>query len=276
MPTHPQMSENELAPNERIARHPNGHLFVERVPLPSEADFAAKFASLAKAWPVLAEHADHIDGEFDNALSDVKRMVSRLLAAVAWPKPLLPPGTTEFPDPPITAEEALRAYDEESRAHNKTIAALRSSESRVGELTAQIAHERREADERLRQVREGDAIRIRTLEAQNNAYITALADREALRPPAPIILASSSSEKAPPPTPAFLEMLQEDDREIAASSPSDAPAAGEPRCAKCGHFESQHITAPVLCADCASQGIDHAMHRFIPVASSTPTETGNG
>jgi hypothetical protein len=34
-------------------------------------------ASLAKAWPVLAQHADHMDGEFSNALDTVKRYVER-------------------------------------------------------------------------------------------------------------------------------------------------------------------------------------------------------
>jgi hypothetical protein len=40
-------------------------------------------ASLAKAWPVLAQHADHIDGEFSNALDTVKRYVERAHAPLA-------------------------------------------------------------------------------------------------------------------------------------------------------------------------------------------------
>lgn len=71
------MTDYPLAPNERVVRHPNGHLMIERLPLPSEEDFAKKYASLAKAWPILAKHADHIDGEFDLALTDLKAMVLR-------------------------------------------------------------------------------------------------------------------------------------------------------------------------------------------------------
>lgn len=81
------MSNSPLGANERVARHPNGHLIIERLPLPSAEDFAKKFASVAKAYPVLAEHASHIDGEFDNALTDLRRMVERLLAAVPRPLP---------------------------------------------------------------------------------------------------------------------------------------------------------------------------------------------
>lgn len=74
-----------LAHNERIVRHPNGHLMVECVPPPSQEDIDAKFASLAKAWPVLAKHADHIDGEFDLALSGLRRIVARLQGYVTAP-----------------------------------------------------------------------------------------------------------------------------------------------------------------------------------------------
>lgn len=34
--------------------------------------------SLSKAWPVLAQHASHIDGEFDNALHEVKGYIEQL------------------------------------------------------------------------------------------------------------------------------------------------------------------------------------------------------
>jgi hypothetical protein len=80
-----------LAPGERVVRHPNGHLMIERLPLPTSEDFALKFASLAKAWPILAKHADHIDGEFDNALTAVRAMVRRLLADIAYRATQAPP-----------------------------------------------------------------------------------------------------------------------------------------------------------------------------------------
>lgn len=35
-------------------------------------------------------------------------------------------------------------------------------------------------------------------------------------------------------------------------------------CAKCGHKESQHLTAPMMCADCARENRDGAMHAFAP------------
>ena len=38
------------------------------------------FASLAKAYPYLVKHADHIDGEFALALSTLRREVARLTA----------------------------------------------------------------------------------------------------------------------------------------------------------------------------------------------------
>lgn len=69
---------------ETIVRHPNGHLAVERVPayLPTKDEEDAALASLAKAWPVLAYHASHIDGEFDAALSKVRRMLAASRAAL--------------------------------------------------------------------------------------------------------------------------------------------------------------------------------------------------
>jgi hypothetical protein len=45
---------------------------------PDRNEIDAALASLAKAWPVLAEHATHIDGEFNNALTDVRRMFDAL------------------------------------------------------------------------------------------------------------------------------------------------------------------------------------------------------
>lgn len=38
------------------------------------------FASLSKAHPYLVKHADHIDGEFDHALSTVRQEIERLTA----------------------------------------------------------------------------------------------------------------------------------------------------------------------------------------------------
>jgi hypothetical protein len=70
-----------LEADERVVRHPNGHLMIERVPLPTQEAIDKALRSLAKAWPVLANHASHIDGEFDNALTDVRSMFRRLLAA---------------------------------------------------------------------------------------------------------------------------------------------------------------------------------------------------
>lgn len=83
------MSGTAGEPSERIVRHPNGHLMVERTPpwVPSQEATDAALASLAKAWPVLAQHAPHIDGEFDLALTDLRRMVDALRAAAAATRP---------------------------------------------------------------------------------------------------------------------------------------------------------------------------------------------
>lgn len=63
--------------DEHIVRHPNGHLIVERSEpyTPGRADTEQWLASLSKAWPYLADHAQHIDGEFDLAHGNLKRGV---------------------------------------------------------------------------------------------------------------------------------------------------------------------------------------------------------
>jgi hypothetical protein len=70
--------------DERIVRHPNGHLMVERIPrspLPTQEEIDSAFASISKAWPVLAQHASHMDGEFDNAVTRLRGIVRRLQRA---------------------------------------------------------------------------------------------------------------------------------------------------------------------------------------------------
>lgn len=48
------------------------------VPLaPTRKEITAALASLSKAWPVLVEHASHIDGEFDHAMHTVRRYIER-------------------------------------------------------------------------------------------------------------------------------------------------------------------------------------------------------
>ena len=46
---------------------------------PTRDEIDATLKTLAKAWPILAEHAPHIDGEFDNALTKARRMFDALL-----------------------------------------------------------------------------------------------------------------------------------------------------------------------------------------------------
>jgi hypothetical protein len=89
LPSSPGPTGTAGEPSERIVRHPNGHLMVERTApyVPSREQTDAALASLAKAWPVLAQHAPHIDGEFDLALTDLRRMVDALRAAAASAAP---------------------------------------------------------------------------------------------------------------------------------------------------------------------------------------------
>lgn len=71
-----------LAHNERVVRHPNGHLMIEETLayVPPQAEQDAALASLAKARPYLP---DHIDGEYDNALANVRKMFAALRRAGA-------------------------------------------------------------------------------------------------------------------------------------------------------------------------------------------------
>lgn len=75
--------------DEVVARTPDGQLVLDRLPLPTLNDAKPLFASLAKAYPYLADHAPHIDGEFNNALTDLQMLVARydriLQRAVAEP-----------------------------------------------------------------------------------------------------------------------------------------------------------------------------------------------
>lgn len=43
----------------------------------------------------------------------------------------------------------------------------------------------------------------------------------------------------------------------------------EARCAKCGHFQSQHLAAPRMCADCAREDRDGALHAFVAIGEPT-------
>jgi hypothetical protein len=103
--------------------------------------------------------------------------------------------------------EAMRAYDEECRAHNKAVAALRASESRVGELERR--HERT-----MREVRTAKEIIHAAWPDANGKDPLSIALCRAFQAlphvsEGSVAMASSSSEKAPPP-------------------PSDAPAAPTP------------------------------------------------
>ena len=69
---------DRLNGDERVVRHPNGHLMIERDAGPTQEEIDRAFASISKAWPYLAQHASHIDGEFDNAVSSLKSIVRRL------------------------------------------------------------------------------------------------------------------------------------------------------------------------------------------------------
>lgn len=54
-----------------------GRLRIETVPeyLADRERLRKALTSLAKVWPYVAKHADHIDGEYNLALDDVKRCV---------------------------------------------------------------------------------------------------------------------------------------------------------------------------------------------------------
>lgn len=108
--------------NERVVRHANGHLMIERVPawVPNRDEINAKLTVIAKAWPVLAQHANHLDGGFDKALTDLRRMVDRLLEIAQQPCRLC--DSTEHPtedhhyDPPspsapVEAPESDKPYE---------------------------------------------------------------------------------------------------------------------------------------------------------------------
>jgi hypothetical protein len=76
----------------RAYRDSDGRLHVEDVPpfVPTRLQVNTALTSLSKAWPVLVKHADHIDGEFDLALSDARRYFDALLTREA-------PASTEAP-----------------------------------------------------------------------------------------------------------------------------------------------------------------------------------
>ena len=50
--------------------------------IPSADEIQKTLDTLAKAWPVLAEHASHMDGSFNLAHSKAKRMFEALSAAL--------------------------------------------------------------------------------------------------------------------------------------------------------------------------------------------------
>jgi hypothetical protein len=70
--------------SERVVRAETGQLLIERYPvyLPSETEQSRAIASLAKAYPYLEKHAPHIDGEFNNALSEIGRMFAAFRRAL--------------------------------------------------------------------------------------------------------------------------------------------------------------------------------------------------
>ena len=46
---------------------------------PTQAAIDKMLHSIGKAWPYLAEHASHIDGEFNNAATDLRRSIGKLM-----------------------------------------------------------------------------------------------------------------------------------------------------------------------------------------------------
>jgi hypothetical protein len=70
---------------ERVARTDEGQLIIEQLPvyIPSEDEERRALASISKAYPYLVEHAPHIDGEFDNAVSEIRRMFAAFRRALS-------------------------------------------------------------------------------------------------------------------------------------------------------------------------------------------------
>lgn len=82
--------------------------------------------SLAKAWPILSEHARHIDGEFDNALHTVRRYIQRTALPAAESANAKPGDTLN----PTTLEEALAELRMAQKDHLgacKTIVAMHTA-----------------------------------------------------------------------------------------------------------------------------------------------------
>ena len=55
------------------------HVVARSADWPTQQEIDYTLRSLSKAWPVLAEHAPHIDGEFDNAMAKLKRMLAVMM-----------------------------------------------------------------------------------------------------------------------------------------------------------------------------------------------------
>ena len=133
---------------ERVVRHRNGHLMIERTPewVPTKDEQDAALRSLGKAWPVVADHASHIDGEFSNALDSVRRMLDAFAARLA--APAMHPDTQGYIDAlegKLAASEATtrlaRAVADEYERHFSEADAAREAAERERDDAARIAVE---------------------------------------------------------------------------------------------------------------------------------------
>lgn len=73
----------------RMVREEGGFGRLRAVPVPpwvpSEEETEKALRSLAKAWPVLAQHADYMDGEFDLALTFMRNAIAAFRRALTTP-----------------------------------------------------------------------------------------------------------------------------------------------------------------------------------------------
>ena len=115
-----------------------------------KARIAKAMASLGKAWPVLADHASHIDGEFSSALYDVQRLVE--LVNEAHPAPAAPVTVTVegYSVSPVVREDGLwrdadgRAWhDSDSTGRAPLFARIASDARRIAELERERDEARR-------------------------------------------------------------------------------------------------------------------------------------
>jgi len=126
-------------------------------------------SSLGKAWPVLADHAIHIDGEFSNALDDVKRLVE--LVNEAHPAPAAPVTVTVegYSGSPVVREDGLWReadgciwLDDDSTGLAPLFARIAFDARRIEELEAANASLKAETDRigAMRQDALGELVRV--------------------------------------------------------------------------------------------------------------------